>query len=202
MRLAVFGDSPHSIQHLVRQGLSVGYSIATPESSIVRLRKHKRLTTFAACAPNHSMAKILQQSDAALCILQNSFKTLEGESISLLEDLIANLHTTKVKRLVVFSYIENFTPQETPTRSTWYGKFRNIFAPTAPRNRGVIDLLQSTKLDWTVIGHPIDRTKSENENLVGNPSTDVFFGELAKYMISQVSDARHLRKVLVFSGSN
>lgn len=123
----------------------------------------------------------------------------------MLEQIIEAMQGAYIQRLVVFSCVnEAAEPVEIEKASFWQRFIASFRAseeteaePDDPLT--ATDLLRHSGLEWTIIGHPPATDSLADDIFATKPDAERFSLELAKCMVSQVTDARYLRGTYMFT---
>jgi putative NADH-flavin reductase len=201
MRLAVFGETNRTKHYLVKRALDADYAVDVLVSSGSESgRKRQRLNTVIGDIENvNSMNKVLKNADAVICLLHDVQNDFDVKTVGIIKGLISCMETNLVRRLVIFSYIKTETQQKVPENKGLLHTLLSTFVNPNDSPRNIADLLKETDIDWTIVGHPPIATSLVSD--IEQPIFDIesHSKNLAKQIVSQITDVGYLKDTLVLS---
>lgn len=197
MRLTVIGEASRTKYYLIKRALDAGYSVNLLESAPPNIRKRKKLNIIIGDAHNiNAIYRATESTDAALYILNNPRQTLDNTLLRAINNLVSCLEENGIQRLVLFSCIREASPAKTPKPKSI---FRNLWLILIGRHSelaSIADILKRSSVDWTILKHPSPINVSHDDIAETKTNPDQFRENLAKQMVSQVTDATQLRTTI------
>lgn len=203
MKLAIFGATGRTGQHLLRQALEAGHDVTIlardPAKVAVkndRLRVVKGSVTDSACVD-----QVVAGADAVLSVLgptsnEPTFAISRGT-----QSIIQSMKKNGIKRLVISAGAGVGDPGDSPKL---FNKFINVLLKATAKNvyedmLRTVALVRESGLDWTVVRVPMltdaPKTGQVKVGMVGKGmGPRITRADMAEYMLQQVQSDEHIRK--------
>lgn len=203
MKLAIFGATGRTGQHLLRQALEEGHQVIIlardPAKVAVkndRLRVVKGSVTEPACVD-----QVIAGADAVMSVLGPTSNEPTFEISRGTQSIIQLMKKNGVKRLVISAGAGVGDPGDAPKL---FNKLINLLLKATAKNvyedmLRTVALVRESGLDWTIVRVPMltdaPETGQVKVGMVGKGmGPRITRADMAKYMLQQVQSEQQLRK--------
>jgi putative NADH-flavin reductase len=205
MKLALFGATGLTGQHIIEEALKQGYALS------VYTRDAKKLATFAGrveivvgdLQDQDAIAKCVQGADAVISALgPNSFKVQGDRPIMHgLSNIMAAMHRWGVRRLLQVSTASYRDPKDGFSLSSRAGVlfFKVVVRKAYDDIRATGELIAKSDLDWTIVRIPFLKDGPAHGGIaVGwygrtKLGSKLSRGNLARFLVGEIADKRFVR---------
>jgi putative NADH-flavin reductase len=208
MKLAIFGATGHTGQHLVEQALAQGHQVAalarTPAKVAV---KHSNLMVIQGdILDSACIDSVIAGADAVISALGPSSNRPEFIVSQGMQHIIAAMKKQGIRRLIISAGAGVADPNDAPTLLNHTISFllkltaKNVYADM----QRTVDVVRGSDLEWTVIRVPRltdgPKTGSIHVGYVGKGTgTQLSRANLADYLLRQLTDSTYVHKAPAIS---
>lgn len=207
MKLAIFGGTGKTGQHLVKQALEAGHEVSVLARTPSKLNiQHENLSVVQGDIQDASrVAETIQGADAVLSVLGPRSNKPEL-AISRGTDHILNaMRAANVRRLILSTGAGVRDPKDKPGLiDRFFGLLLSLVSKNVLADmKQTIDKVRASGLDWTVVRAPMLTDQPAQGNLkvgyVGDTSPRLSRADMAAFMLRQVEEDTHLHKAPAIS---
>ena len=207
MKLAIFGGTGKTGQHLINHALKDGHEVValarTPSKVTV---KSDRLRVIQGDILDvASVEAAIQGADAVLSVLGPSNNKPDFTISKGMDNILSAMGKHGVRRLIISAGAGVRDPQDQPKLIDKIAGFalkvisRNVVADM----QAVVDKVRASDRDWTIVRVPMLTDEPSRKTLkvgyVGDISPRISREDMAVFMLRQVQDDTHLRKAPAIS---
>jgi len=207
MKLAIFGGTGKTGQHLINHALKDGHEVValarTPSKVTV---KSDRLRVIQGDILDvASVEAAIQGADAVLSVLGPSNNKPDFTISKGMDNILSAMGKHGVRRLIISAGAGVRDPQDQPKLIDKIAGFalkvisRNVVADM----QAVVDKVRASDRDWTIVRVPMLTDEPSRKTLkvgyVGDISPRISREDMAVFMLRQVQDNTHLRKAPAIS---
>jgi len=203
MKIAIFGGSGRTGQHLVKQALEKGHQVVVLARNPGKLTiKNPGLTTIQGDVKDaNAVRQTIVGVDAVISVLgptnnEPTFEVSQG-----MTNILSVMKKKGVRRLVISAGAGVGDPNDAPKLFNHVMNFllkvmaKNVLADMSK----VVDMVRTSDLDWTVVRLPMltddPKTGSVKVGYVGKGmGSRIARGDIADFMLAQLSDKTYVRK--------
>lgn len=208
MKLAIFGATGRTGQHLLQQALEAGHQVTILARDPAKVTvKHDRLRVVkGSVADAACVDQVITGADAVLSVLGPTSNEPTFEISRGTQYLIQSMKKNGIKRLVISAGAGVGDPGDSPKL---FNKLINVLLKATAKNvyedmlRTVAQVRESG-LDWTVVRVPMltdaPKTGQVKVGMVGKGmGPRITRADMAEYMLRQVQSDQQLRKAPAIS---
>jgi len=203
MKIAIFGGSGRTGQHLVKQALEKGHQVVVLARNPGKLTiKNPGLTTIQGDVKDaNAVRQTIVGVDAVISVLgptnnEPTFEVSQG-----MTNILSVMKKKGVRRLVISAGAGVGDPNDAPKLFNHVMNFllklmaKNVLADMTK----VVEMVRSSAQDWTVVRLPMltdaPKTGSVKVGYVGKGmGLRIARGDIADFMLAQLSDKTYVRK--------
>ena len=207
MKLAIFGGTGKTGQHLINHALKDGHEVValarTP--SKVTVKSDRLRVVQGDILDGTSVEAAVQGADAVLSVLGPSNNKPDFTISKGMDNILSAMGKHGVRRLIISAGAGVRDPQDQPKLIDKIAGFalkvisRNVVADM----QAVVDKVRASDRDWTIVRVPMLTDEPSRETLkvgyVGDISPRISREDMAVFMLRQVQDDTHLRKAPAIS---
>jgi putative NADH-flavin reductase len=208
MKLAIFGATGKTGQHLMRLALEEGHEVTVLARDPSKIAKqHERLTVVQGSLKDAScMDRVVTGADAVLSALGPSSNQPTFEISQGTQSIIESMKKNGVKRLVISAGAGVGDPEDQPKL---FNKLINVLLKTLSKNVyedmvKTVSVVRSSGLDWTVVRVPMltddAPTGQRKIGMVGKGmGPRISRADMAEFMLQQVNNRQYVHKAPAIS---
>lgn len=207
MKLAIFGGTGKTGQHLIDHALKGGHEVValarTP--SKVTAKSDKVRVVQGDILDAASVEEALQGVDAVLSVLGPSNNKPEFTISKGMDNILSAMGKHGVQRLIISAGAGVRDPKDQPKLIDKIAGFAlNIISKNVVADmKQVVDKVRASDRDWTVVRVPMLTDEPAQGSLkvgyVGDISPRLSREDMAVFMLQQVEDETHIRKAPAIS---
>lgn len=207
MRLAIFGGTGKTGQHLIDHALKAGHEVVmlarTP--SKVTSKSDKLRVVQGDILDAASVAETIQDADAVLSVLGPSNNKPEFTISRGMDNILSAMNKHGVRRIIISAGAGVRDPQDQPKLIDKIAGFAlNIISKNVVADmQQVVDKVRASDRDWTIVRVPMLTDQPAQGTLkvgyVGDISPRLSREDMAAFMLKQVADDTHTRKAPAIS---
>lgn len=208
MKLAIFGATGKTGQHLVQQALQQGHSVTALARTPSKLAiTHPNLTVLAGdILDPAAVGRVVTGADAVISTLgpannEATYTISRGMAV-----IIDAMKAAGVKRLVISAGAGVGDPNDQPKAINHFISFLlGVISKNVVEDmKRTVDAVRQSGLDWTIVRVPMltdgAATGQIREGWVGvNTGARITRADMATYMLQQVSAAQFVRQAPMIS---
>jgi putative NADH-flavin reductase len=203
MKLAIFGASGRTGQHVVEQALAAGHEVVAFARTPSKLGiQHERLSTVQGdVADPAAVEKAVAGVDAVVSVLGPNDNSPEMKVSKGTVHILAAMKKHGVHRLVASAGAGILDANDSPT---FLNKFIGWLVKTTSRNvykdmRQTVNLIRNSDRQWTLVRVPMltdkPKTGRTKASWVGKGmGMQLTRADMADFMLRQVADATYVRQ--------
>ncbi|MBC7812880.1 MAG: SDR family oxidoreductase [Burkholderiales bacterium] len=208
MKLAVFGASGRTGQHIVRQALEAGHEVAALVRNPSKLNfSHERLHITQGNVQNvANVETVIAGVDAVLSTLGPTNNTADHQVTKGTQNILVAMKKHGVRRLVISAGAGVGDPNDKPTL---IHKFFGLLVKVLSRNAyedmmQVVGVVRQSDVDWVIVRVPrltdAPATGSLKVGYVGKDiGTQLSRADMAMFMLQQLESNTNLRQAPAIS---
>lgn len=207
MRLAIFGGTGKTGQHLVAQALDAGHEVValarTP--SKFTLQNDKLTVVQGGVLDRNAVEQVIQGADAVLSVLGPSSNKPEFTISKGMDNILAAMKANNVQRLVISAGAGVRDPQDKPGLIDRVASVAlNIISKNVVADmKQVVEKVRASDRDWTIVRVPMLTDQPAQGTLkvgyVGDITPRISREDMAAFMLKQVELSEHLHKAPAIS---
>ncbi len=202
MKVAIFGGSGKTGQHLVQQALDAGYEVAalvrTPSKLAVQ---HTDLSVIQGdILDAQCVEETVRGADAVISVLGPNNNKPEFTISRGMEHILAVMHRHNVRRLIISTGAGVREPEDRPRLvDRFFGLLLRVISKNVVADmEQVVHKVKTSDLDWTIVRVPMLTDEPAQEQLkigfVGDTGPRLSRADMAAFMLKQAEDNQHLQK--------
>jgi putative NADH-flavin reductase len=207
MKLAIFGGTGRTGQHLVTQALDGGYEVAALVRTPSRLAlEHEKLQVVTGgILDRNCVEQVIQGADAVLSTLGPSSNKPEFTISQAMEHILHAMEKHNVRRIILSAGAGVRDPHDRPGLIDQLASFLlNILSKNVVADmKQVVEKVRASDRDWTVVRVPMLTDQPAQGTLkvgyVGDISPRLSRADLAAFILQQVEDDNHVHKAPAIS---
>lgn len=207
MKLAIFGGSGKTGQHVVQQALAAGHEVValarTPSKVGVQ---HPHLKVVQGDILDATgVENVVQGVDAVISVLGPSSNKPEFTISRGMDNILKAMQKHNVQRLVLSVGAGVREPEDKPTFvDRFIGLLLNVVSKYVVADmQQVVQKVKASNLNWTIVRVPMLTDQPAQGALkvgyVGDISPRISRADMASFMLKQVQDLQFLRKAPAIS---
>lgn len=207
MRLAIFGGTGQTGQHLVRQALNAGHQVVilvcTPTKVTI---KDNKLTIVQGDVQNAQCVEdTVRAADAVLSVLGPTNNRPEFAISKGTTNILNAMKRHNVRRMIISAGAGVRDPQDRPKIIDHiFGVLLRVLSKNAVADmKQVVDLVRSSDRDWVIVRVPKLTDQPAQRTLkigyVGDITTQLSREDMAAFMLQQLQSDTYLRKAPAIS---
>ncbi|MBL8152803.1 MAG: SDR family oxidoreductase [Anaerolineae bacterium] len=202
MKLAIFGGSGKTGQHLIQQALEAGADVTvlarTPSKVTV---EHPRLRVVQGTVLDaEPVEEVIRGADAVISVLGPSSNKPEFTISRGMDGILKAMKKHGVRHIIISAGAGVRDPQDRPKLvDRFFGLLLNVFSKNVVADmKQAVSLIQASDRDWTVVRVPMltddPRRGSLKIGYVGDISPRLSRADMAAFILDQVNNPAYLRK--------
>ncbi len=209
MKLAIFGATGKTGQHVVQQALAAGYDVVAFARTPSKLNLHTNEQLSLVQGDIQNAAKVeeaIKGVDAVLSVLGPTTNKPEMAVTTGTQNILAAMHKHDVRRLVISAGAGVRDPRDKPKLiDHLFGLLLWLLSRNAVEDMTqVVKDVRAADLDWTVVRVPrLNDAPAVGKIRIGYLGADVGTqlsrADMADFMLRQVSDQTYLQQAPVIS---
>jgi putative NADH-flavin reductase len=208
MRIAIFGASGRTGQHLVRQALDAGHHVVAFVRSPAKLGiHHERLSVVPGDVQDVAQVeKAVTGADAVISALGPTSNTPEYKVSQGIENILAAMEKQGIRRLVISAGAGVGDANDKPRL---FNKAMNVLLNVVARHvyedmRRSVEIVRASDLDWTIVRVPMLTDGPATGNIqvgyVGKGmGPRLSRADMATFMLQQATSDSYLRQAPAIS---
>lgn len=207
MKLAIFGGTGKTGQHLVRQALDAGHQVtvlARDPSKLTVQNDNLRIVQGDIQEANR-VSEAVEGADVVLSVLGPSSNKPEFAISSGTDHILDAMQSNRIRRLVISTGAGVRDPKDKPkVIDRFFGLLLGILSKNVVADmKQTIDKVRRSDLDWTVVRAPRLTDEPAHGHLkvgyVGDTNTSLSRADMAAFMLKQVDDPTYSRQAPAIS---
>lgn len=203
MKLAIFGGTGRTGQHLVQQALEQGHEVTVLARQPAKIiLQHSNLSVVKGYVKDPaSVTQALAGANAVLTVLGPTSNQPLMEVSQGMANILAAMQQQGVRRLIITAGAGVGDPHDTPKLFNHVMNFllklmaRNVLADMSK----VVDLVRASDLDWTVVRLPMLTDDPKTGHIrVGHVGQGmgprIARADIAEFMLVQLTDKTYVRQ--------
>jgi len=203
MKIAIFGGTGRSGQHLVQQALEKGHQVVVLARNPAKLvLTNPKLSIIQGDVKDvKAVEKTITGTDAVFSVLGPTSNEPTFEVSQGMTNILTVMKKLGVRRLVISAGAGVGDPNDAPKLFNHVMNFllkmmaKNVLADMSK----VVEMTRASDLDWTVVRLPMltddPKTGSVKVGYVGKGmGSRITRGDIADFMLAQVADKNYIRK--------
>ncbi len=207
MKLAIFGGSGRTGQHLVQQALDSGYEVVALVRTPTKLGlQHARLSIIQGdILDAQRVEETVRAADAVLSVLGPSSNKPEFAISRGMDHILKAAQKYNVRRIIISAGAGVRAPQDKPKLIDRFFGFvlRVVSGNVVADMEQVVHKLKTSPLDWTIVRVPMltDQPAQGQFKIgyVGDISPRISRADMAAFMLKQVKDSQFVRALPAIS---
>ncbi|MBA3868115.1 MAG: SDR family oxidoreductase [Anaerolineae bacterium] len=201
MKLAIFGGTGKTGQHLIQQALDKGHEV------VALVRTPSKVTTHhpqlkiiqGDIVDADCIAGVVQGVDAVISVLGPTNNKLEYTISRGMENILMAMKKQNVHRIVISAGAGVREPQDRPNLiDRFFGLLLNVLSKNVVADmKQVVHKVQTSDRDWTVVRVPMLTDQPAQGTLVvgnvGDIRSRISRADMAAFMLKQLNDNRYLK---------
>lgn len=207
MKLAVFGGTGKTGQHIIQQALDVGYDVVALARNPAKLAvQHPRLRLIQGdILDAASVAQTIEGADAVISVLGPSSNKPEFAISRGMDAILSAMQRYHVRRIIISAGAGVREPGDHPT---WVDRFFGVVLNLVSKNvvadmQQVVHKVKTSNCDWTVVRVPMltdDPAKGQLKiGMVGDIRPRIARADMAAFMLKQLKDTQYLQQAPAIS---
>ncbi|MFP4324132.1 MAG: NAD(P)-dependent oxidoreductase [Anaerolineales bacterium] len=207
MKLAIFGGTGKTGQHLVKQALNAGHAVTalarTP--SKLALNNDKLHVVQGDILDANCVAETIQGVDAVLSVLGPSDNKPTFTISQGMDHILAAMQQHGVQRLIISAGAGVRDPQDKPGMIDKVASIAlNILSKNVAADmKQVVEKVRASDTQWTIVRVPMLTDKPAQGTLkvgyVGDITPQISREDMAQFMLDQVANETYIRKAPAIS---
>lgn len=207
MKVAIFGGTGKTGQHLVQQALAAGHEVIALARSPARMTvQHENLTVVQGdLLDSARVEQAIAQADAVLSVAgpadnQPTFTISRG-----MDHILAAMQRHGVRRLIISAGAGVRDPRDRPKLiDRFFGALLNIVSKNVVADmKQAVEKVRASDRDWTVVRVPMLTDQPAQGTLkagyVGDISPRLARADMAAFMLQQLESDTYVRKAPAIS---
>lgn len=207
MKIAIFGGSGKTGQHLVQQALDAGHEVTALVRTPTKLTiQHPALQLVQGSILDvQRIDETVRGADAILSVLGPSSNKPEFTISRGMEHILNAMHKHKVRRVVISAGAGVRQPEDRPKLvDRFFGLVLRLLSKNVVADmEQVVQKVKTSQLDWTVVRVPMLTDAPAQQKLtvgyVGDISPRITRADMATFMLRQVHEQQYLHKAPAIS---
>jgi putative NADH-flavin reductase len=207
MRLAIFGGTGKTGQHLVAQALDAGHEVIVLARTPSKFTLQNNYLTIVQgnVLDLNAVEKVIQDADAVLSVLGPSSNKPEFTISKGMDNILAAMKAHNVQRLVISAGAGVRDPQDKPGL---IDRFASVALNIISKNviadmKQVVEKVRASDRDWTIVRVPMLTDQPTQGTIkvgyVGDITPRISREDMAAFMLQQVELGDHLYKAPAIS---
>lgn len=207
MKVAVFGGSGKTGQHIVQQALDAGYSVVALARTPSKVNiQHPNLQVVQGDVLNaEAVETVVRGADAVISALGPSTNKPEFTISRGMDNILAAMQKHNVRRLIIAAGAGVRDPQDKPKFiDRFFGLLLNVVSKNVVADmEQAVQKVRTSSLDWTVVRVPMLTDEPAKATLkvgyVGDITPRIARADMASFMLKQASSDQYVRKAPAIS---
>lgn len=207
MTITIFGATGNVGEYLIRQGLAKGYTVKAFGRNIEKLidedlQNDKLEVIKGYVFDAKDVLKAVKGSDFVISALGGGLDGEDNTRSLGMKNIIEQMNKAGVKRLVAVGGIGILDKEDGSKMLMDDEEFPEKYLPVSREHKKVLELLQESNLEWTLVCPPLIVAGDGNENYKTSvntlPNNDftatVSAGNVAHFMIHEAVNNKYLKE--------
>ncbi len=207
MKLAIFGGTGKTGQHLIQQALDEGHEVIALARTRSKVTiQHPRLKVIQGDVLDADcIADVIQGVDAVISVLGPRSNKPEFTISRGMDFILTAMKQENVRRIIISAGAGVREPQDKPKLiDRFFGLLLNILSKNVVADmQQVVHKVQASDRDWTVVRVPMLTDQPAQGTLVvgyvGDIRSRISRADMAAFMLKQLNDNRYLKKAPAIS---
>ncbi|GAB4521836.1 MAG: NAD(P)H-binding protein [Anaerolineae bacterium] len=207
MKVAVFGGTGKTGQHIVEQALAAGHEVvALARTPSKFTHQHPNLTVVQGDITQvDCVEKVIQGTDAVVSVLGPSSNKPEFTISKGTDHMLAAMRKHNVRRIIISAGAGVRDPKDKPKMvDRVFGALLNIVSKNVVADmKQVVDKVRSSDRDWTVVRVPMLTDQEPQGTLkvgyVGDITPRIARADMAAFMLQQLDNPTYIHKAPAIS---